>query len=141
MELRAEPRFGTRTSAVVEAIRDKVYTCEITITEVSGIGLRIEIAEELTVGENVRLVVDGYHMFAQVRRCVPSESGFTIGVERIDAWNAPPSESALLETATPSPVKALGRPKLRNPLDNLRGAALQALFADPRLRTVQVKYQ
>jgi hypothetical protein len=142
MELRSEPRFGTRTSGVVEAIRDKLYTYDITITEVSGIGLRIEMAEELKVGENVRLLVDGYHMFAQVRRCVPSESGFTIGVERIDAWNAPPPESALLETATPSAVKVLGRPKLRNPLDNLRGAALRGLFADPRLRTtVQAKYQ
>ena len=141
MELRSEPRFGTRTSGVAEAIRDKLYTYEITITEVSGIGLRIEMAEELKVGENVRLVVNGYHMFAQVRRCVPSESGFTIGVERIDAWNAPPPESALLETATPSQVKVLGRPKLRNPLDNLRGAALRGLFADPRLRTVQAKYQ
>src|SRR5512141_1368844 len=107
MELRAEPRFGTRSSAAVEVIRDRVYTHDITITEVSGGGLRMEMAEELTVGENVRLLVNGYHMFAQVRRCVPSESGFIIGVERIDAWNGPPSESALvpLKTAATSPVK------------------------------------
>lgn len=103
----------------------------------------MEMAEELTVGENVRLLVNGYHMFAQVRRCVPSESGFIIGVERIDAWNGPPSESALvpLKTAATSPVKMLGRPKLRNPLDNLRSAALRTLFADPRLRTTQINYQ
>lgn len=143
MELRAEPRFGTRSSAAVEVIRDRVYTHDITITEVSGGGLRMEMAEELTVGENVRLLVNGYHMFAQVRRCVPSESGFIIGVERIDAWNGPPSESALvpLKTAATSPVKMLGRPKLRNPLDNLRSAALRTLFADPRLRTTQINYQ
>src|ERR1700739_2183015 len=139
MELRSEPRFGTRTSGVAEAIRDKLYTYQITITEVSGIGLRIEMAEELKVGENVRLVVNGYHMFAQVRRCLPSESGFTIGVERIDAWSGLSSESALggLEAATPSQGKVLGRAKLRNPIDNLHGAALGALFADPRLRTRQ----
>jgi hypothetical protein len=143
MELRAEPRFGTRSSAVVEAIRDKIYTYDITITEVSGTGLRIEMAEALNIGENVRLLVDGYHMFAQVRRCVPSQSGFIIGVERIDAWNGPSAADALvpLKTATTPPAKVLGRTKLKNPLDNLRGAALHSLFADPRLRTKEVKYQ
>jgi hypothetical protein len=143
MELRAEPRFGTRSSAVVEAIRDKIYTYDITITEVSGTGLRIEMAEELKVGENVRLLVDGYHMFAQVRRCVPSASGFIVGVERIDAWNGPPPANALdpLKTATAPPAKVLARTKLKNPLDNLRVAALRALFADPRMRTREIKYQ
>jgi hypothetical protein len=143
MELRAEPRFGTRSSAIVEAIRDRIYTYDITITEVSGAGLRIEMAEELKVGENVRLLVNGYHMFAQVRRCVPSESGFIIGVERIDAWNGPPLENELVpdRTATTSPVKVLGRTKLKNPLDNLRSSALRGLFADRRMRTKKTKYQ
>src|SRR5579862_5857942 len=143
MELRSEPRFGTRSSAIVEAIRDRIYTYDSTITEVSGTGLRIEMAEELKVGENVRLLVDGYHMFAQVRRCVPSASGFIVGVERIDAWNGPPLENALVpeNSATTSSVKVLGRTKLKNPLDNLRGTALGALFADRRMRTKKTKYQ
>jgi hypothetical protein len=143
MELRAEPRFETRSSAVVEVIRDKVYTYDITITEVSGSGLRIEMAEELTVGENIRLLVDNYHMFAQVRSCKPAESGFVLGLERIDAWNAPPAESASVpaKTATASPVKVVGRPELKNPLDNLRRAALGSLFADPRLRTTEANYK
>lgn len=143
MELRTEPRFETRSSAVLEVVRDKVYTYDTTITEVSGIGLRIEIAEELTVGETIRLLVNNYHMFAQVRRCVPSGSGFIIGVERIDAWNGPTAGSALIpsKTAITSPGKVLGRPKLNNPLDHLHGAALKALFADPRWRNTKKKYQ
>ena len=137
MESRAEPRFGTLSSAVVEVIRDRVYTHDTTITEVSGTGLRIEMAEELTVGEDVRLLINGYLVFARVRRCIPSESGFVIGLERIDDWNGPRAESALgpLKTSAVSPVKVLGRPKLKHPLDDLHGAAFRALFADPRLRT------
>jgi hypothetical protein len=143
MELRAEPRFGTRSSGILEVIRDKVYTYEASITEVSGIGLRIEMAEELAAGENIRLVVNNYHMFARVRRCIPSESGFTIGLERVEDWNRPPSGNALVpqKTTGTSPVKILGRPKLKNPLDNLHLAALRALFADPRLRTRPLKYK
>jgi hypothetical protein len=124
-------------------MRDKVHSYDITITEVSGIGLRIEMSEELAIGETIRLLVSDYNMYAQVRRCVPSESGFIIGVERIDAWNGPPPESPLIapKTATASGTKVLGRPRLRKPLDNLHGAALRALFADSRLRTNQKKYQ
>jgi len=143
MELRAEPRFGTRSSALIEVIRDKVYTYDTTITEVSGIGLQMEMAEELTVGETIRLLVNNYHMLAQVRRCMPSESGFIIGVERIDAWNGPPAGSALdsSKTAATSPLRVLGRPKLNHPLDNLHRAALRGLFADPRWRSSRTKYQ
>ena len=124
-------------------MRDKVRTYEMTITEVSGIGLRIEMSEELAIGETIRLFVNDYHMFAQVRRCVPSESGFIIGLERIDAWNGPPPGSALMapKTATASQVKELGRPKLKKPLDNLHAAALRTLFTDSRWRTKQKKYQ
>ena len=143
MELRAEPRFGTSSSAVLEVVRDKVYTYDATITEVSGLGLRIEMAEALTEGEDIRLLVNDYLLFARVRRCSPSESGFIVGVERIDDWNGPPSGSALVpqKIASTSPVKMLGRPKLKNPLDNLHRAAFRALFADPRLRTRETKYQ
>jgi len=143
MELRAEPRFETRSSASVEVVRDRVYTYDTSITEVSGIGLRIEMAEELTVGETIRLLVNDYYLFAQVRRCVPSESGFTVGVERIDAWNGLPAGSAPIpsKTAIASPVKVVGRPKLTNPLDNLRLAALRALFTEPRWRKTHPKYQ
>jgi hypothetical protein len=143
MELRAEPRFGTRSSAVLEVIRDKVYTYDATITEVSGIGLRIEMAEELTEGEDIRLLVNDYLLFARVRRCIPFESGFTIGLERIDDWNGPRTENALvpLNNTTTILAKMLGRPKLKNPLDNLHLAAFRALFADPRLRTRKTKYQ
>ena len=82
-------------------------------------------------------------MFAQVRRCVPSESGFIVGIERIDAWNGPPAGNASIpsKTATASPVKVLGRPKLTKPLDNLHGVALRALFSEPRWRKTQPKFQ
>lgn len=143
MELRSEPRFGTCSSAVLDVMRDKVYTYDTAITEVSGTGLRIEMAEELAIGETIRLLVNGYRMLAQVRRCVPSESGFIIGIERIDAWSGPPAGSALIaqKTELESQVKVLGRTKLREPLDNLHAAALGALFADPRWRTKVTKYQ
>ncbi len=143
MELRAEPRFETRSSASIEVVRDKVYNYATTITEVSGVGLRLEMAQELTAGEDVRLLIDGYIVFARVRRCIPSESGFIIGIERIDDWSGPPTGSALIsqKTAAPSPVKIVGRPKLRNPLDSLHAAAFRALFNDPRLRTKKMKYQ
>jgi len=143
MESRAEPRFETRSSASVEVVRDKVYTFDTTITEVSGTGLRIEMSQELAVGEDIRLVVNNYLLFARVRRCIPSELGFTIGVERIDDWNGPPSGSAIAsqKTAATSPMKMLGRPKLKNPLDSLHLAAFRTLFTDPRLRTKKMKYQ
>jgi len=140
MELRAEPRFGTHSRAVLEVVRDKVHTYDTTITEVSGTGLRIEMAEELAVGETIRLLINNHHLFAQVRRCVPAESGFIIGIERIDDWNGSPTEISL-EHSTTSPVKVLGRPTLKNPLGSLRAPALSALFADPRLRTREIKYQ
>jgi hypothetical protein len=149
MESRTEPRFETRSSAVVEIIRDRAYTYDATITEVSGIGLRIEMAEELKVGENIRLTVNGYQMFATVRRCLPAESGFTIGVERVDSWDGPKADSApvsakatkTVEAVPPTPANVLGRPKLKNPLDNLHGAALRGLFADPRWRTPPKSYK
>ena len=137
MESRAEPRFETRSSASLEVVRDKVYTYDATITEVSGIGLRIELAQELTVGEDIRLLVNDYLMLARVRRCIPSESGFTIGLERVDDWSGLVPQKA----AASSPVKVLGRPKLKNPLDSLHAAAFRALFADPRLRTRKTKFQ
>ena len=140
MELRAEPRFGTHSRAVLEVVRDKVHTYDTTITEVSGTGLRIEMAEELAVGETIRLLINNHHLFAQVRRCVPAESGFIIGIERIDDWNGSPTEISL-ENSTTSPVKVLGRPTLKNPLGSLRAPALRALFTDPRLRTREIKYQ
>jgi hypothetical protein len=143
MELRTEPRFGTHASAVIEVVRDKVYTYDTTITEVSGLGLRMEMSKELAIGETIRLLVNDYQMYAQVRRCVPSESGFIIGVERIDAWDGPPPEDALIaqKTVTAAPVKVVGRPKLRKPVDNLHAAALRELFADSRWRTKGKKYQ
>jgi|GEM_PF-6578155 len=142
MELRAEPRFETRSPAVVEVIRDKVYTFDATITEVSGVGLRIETPEELRVGETIRLLVNSYHMFAQVRGSKPGDSGFVIGLERIDAWNGPaPGASAPEKMAAASPVPVVGRPTLKKPLDNLHRAALRELFANPRFRTVPRKYQ
>ncbi|MEO8052048.1 MAG: hypothetical protein ABI833_16665, partial [Acidobacteriota bacterium] len=64
MELRAEPRFETSSAGVVEVIRDRAYTYDVTITEVSGIGLRIVTAEHLNVGEHIRVAVNGYQMFA-----------------------------------------------------------------------------
>ena len=143
MESRAEPRFETRSSASIEVIRDKVYNYATTITEVSGVGLRLEMAQELTVGEDIRLLVNGYVVFARVRRCIPSETGFIIGIERVDDWSVPSPGSALIpqKTEATSHVKVLGRPKLKNPLDNLHGAALRALFADPRLRSRRMKFQ
>lgn len=89
------------------------------------------------------MLVNDYLLFARVRRCIPSESGFTIGVERIDDWDRPFSGSALVPQKIPatSPVNVLGRPKLPNPLDSSDGAAHLALFADPRLLTRKTKYQ
>ncbi|MEO8053133.1 MAG: DUF4115 domain-containing protein, partial [Acidobacteriota bacterium] len=97
----------------------------------------------LNVGEHIRVAVNGYQMFAQVRRCDPAESGFIIGVERIDDWDKPPAESELASpgTAKTAQSEVLGRPKLKQPLDNLRGAALRAVFADPRLRTPEKNYR
>jgi hypothetical protein len=39
------------------------------------------------------------------------------------------------------PQAVLGRPALKNPVGSLRAVALRELFADPRLRTEQVKYK
>lgn len=143
MELRAEPRFETSSAGVVEVIRDRAYTYDVIITEVSGIGLRIVTAEKLSLGEQIRVTVNGYQMFAQVRRCDPAESGFIIGVERVDDWDKPPSENELASpgTAKTAQSEVLGRPKLKHPVDNLRGAALRAVFADPRLRTPERNYR
>jgi len=142
MELRSEPRFETCSPAVAEVIRDKAYSFDITITEVSGMGLRIDAVEELKVGETIRLQVNKYHLFALVRSSAPSESGFRIGLERIDAWYGPAENASVSEkTAATSPVKQLGRPKLKNPLDNLHRAALQGLFANPSFRAARTKYQ
>ena len=134
MEGRAEPRFKTDSKGVVEVIRDKVYTFSGRITEVSGTGFQIEMAEPLTEDETVRLTFDGYHMLARVRHCVRHDTAYRIGIERVDQWEGKAS------TGVGSPLVA-GRPAPRNPVDSLRAAAVRELFADPRLRTKQAKYQ
>jgi hypothetical protein len=141
MESRAELGLETRSPAFIEVFRDKVYTYRASITEFSGTGLRLEMAEELTAGEDIRLLVNNQHLFARVRRCIPSESGFTIGAERIDDWNGPRAEKPLApaKTAIPSQKNILEPPALKNPPDNLRASALTAQSADPRPTTTQTK--
>jgi hypothetical protein len=141
MEVRAEPRFKTDSVGVVEVIRDKAYTFEGRITDVSGIGFQIEMAEPLTEGETIRLTVDGLHMLAQVRHCMLDDSTYKIGVERVDQWDGKVSEGVMRPPIVAGRKAVLGRPALKNPVGSLRGAALRELFADPRLRTKQVKYR
>jgi hypothetical protein len=141
MEVRTEPRFKTDSVTAVEVIRDKAYTFEGRITDVSGIGFQIEMAEPLMEGETIRLTVDGYHMLTQVRHCVLHDSTFKIGVERVDQWDGKVSEGLMRSPIMAGRQAVLGRPVLKNPVGSLRGAALRELFADPRLRTKQAKYQ
>ena len=134
MEARAEPRFKTDSATLIEVVRDQACTFDGRITDVSALGFQIEMAQPLMVGETIRLTVDGYHMFGQVRRCVPTGSLFKIGVERIDQWDSPlggPARTSPVEADSPvvvadSPV--LGRPVFKNPLGNLRAIALRELF-------------
>jgi hypothetical protein len=140
MESRAELGLETHSPAFIEVFRDKVYTYRASIMEASGTGLRLEMTEELTTGEDIRLLVNNQHLFARVRRCIRSESGFTIGVERTDDWEGPRAEkrSVPLKTAITPQAKISERPA-QNPPANLRDASLTARSADQRLRTTQTK--
>ena len=139
MESLAELGLETHSPAFIEVFRDKVYTYRASITEASGTGLRLEMTEELTAGEEIRLLVNNQHLSARGRRCIRSESGFTIGAERIDDWNAPRVEkpSVPLKTVITPQAKVVERPEPQNPPDNLGGAAARS--ADQRLRTTQTK--
>jgi hypothetical protein len=141
MEPRTEPRFETNSAVVVEVIRDKTYTLPGRITDVSGLGFRLEMAEPLTTGETIRVTVNGYQMFAQVRHCGHSDSGFAIGVERIDAWEGKAADPAAMPASMPGTQPVAGRPVLKNSVGYLRGAALRGLFANPRLRAKRTKHQ
>lgn len=134
MEERAEPRFKTDSATVVEVVRDQAYKFSGRITDVSALGFQLELAQPLMVGETIRLTVDGYHLFAQVRRSEPSGELFEIGVERIDQWAASGSGQAIEAPPVAVTQPALGRPVLPNPLGSLRSLALRELFpgSDPK---------
>jgi len=141
MEPRTEPRFETDLAAVIEVIRDKTYTFKARITDVSGLGFRIQIAEPLTVGETVRLTANNYQMLSRVCHCIPSDSAFSIGLERVDPWEGMVANGAAVPTAMAGIQPVLGRPVLKNPVGHLRAAALRGLFANAHLRTRQTNYQ
>ncbi len=132
MDERAEPRFKTDSATVIEVVRDQAYTFDGRITDVSALGFQLELAHSLMVGETIRLTVDGYHLFAQVRRSVRSGSHFEIGVERIDQWDSPASGPTTAASAVADPPAALGRPVLRKSLDTLGSMALRELFRSSR---------
>jgi hypothetical protein len=141
MEPRTEPRFETDLAAVVEVIRDKTYTLNGRITDVSGLGFRIETAEALAVGETIRLTANNYQMLARVCHCKQSDSGFSIGVERVDPWEQMVATAAAMPTAIAGAQPVLGRPVLKNPVGYLRAAALRGLFESARSKSKQTNYQ
>ena len=141
MEPRTEPRFETDLAAVVEVIRDKTYTLKGRITDVSGLGFRIETAEPLVVGETIRLTANNFQMLARVCHCKQSDSAFSIGVERVDPWEGMVANGAATPTALAGLQPVLGRPVLKNPVGYLRGAAMRGLFANARSKTKRMNYQ
>ena len=141
MELRKEPRFKTDLVARIEVIREKTYIFEGRVANVSALGFQVEMVEPLTVGETIRLTVDGFHMLAQVHHCVRSDAAFKIGVERVDQWDATVGEGAPMSPIMPRPLPVLGRPELKNPLGSRRPSAVRAFFAHPRFRGKQTKQQ
>ena len=125
MHLRIEPRFTTETSVILQRLRRDTQQIPARILDVSGVGFRLSVQEELTVGEPLRILIGDYKLLVMVRYSVPFENGHSVGVERIDVWlqddKAVPAEK---QDAAPS----LGRPQVKAHLGLLRTTALHDLF-------------
>lgn len=134
MHLRIEPRFTTEISVLLQRLRRDTQQIPARILDVSGVGFRLSVQEELAVGEPLRILIGDYKLLVMVRYSVPLEHGHSVGVERIDVWlqddKAVPAQK---QDTTPLPRQpqsnVLGRPQLKSHLGLLRTTALHDLFA------------
>ncbi len=134
MHLRIEPRFTTEISVILQRLRCNAQQLPARILDVSGVGFRLFVQEELTVGEPLRILIGDYKLLVMVRYSVPLENGHSVGVERIDVWlqddKAVPAEKQ--DAAPPlsqQQLNELGRPHLKAHLGLLRTTALHDMFA------------
>jgi hypothetical protein len=138
MHLRIEPRFTTEIGVVLQRLRRDAHQLPARILDVSGVGFRLAVREELTIGEPLRILIGDYKLLVQVRYSMPIENGHSVGVERIDAWlqddKAVPSQrQAAAPPAGLPESKVLGRQQLKEHLGLLRTTALHDLFAKQRV--------
>jgi hypothetical protein len=130
MHLRIEPRFTTETSVLLQRLRRDSHQLPARILDVSGVGFRLTVQQALTEGEPLRILIGDYKLLVMVRYCVQVENGYSVGVERIDAWlqhdKAVPSERQ-------DAVPLLGRPQVRGHLGLLRTTALHDMFSKQAL--------
>jgi len=127
---RSEPRFETGADAVVDVIRhDGTSTLAGHVTDISGMGFRVELDLPLAVGENILLTVAGHQVFAVIRNCTAAASGFVVGVERVDNWQDIGKDGVAVPSRSP-----LG-PVLKSHIGPLRAAALRELLGKKRVKT------
>ncbi len=120
MPNRSEPRFKTNTTASLEMVRDKSRRLSCTITDVSAVGFQISVAQPVSQGEFVRVLVDGQSVISVVRSCAQVGATFTLGLERVDQWATGESWHSLSPSSKAT--------SLKNPVGDLRSAAMQDLF-------------
>ena len=126
MHLRIEPRFKTETSVILQRLRRDTQQLPARIVDVSGVGFRLAVQEALTVGEPLRILIGDYKLLVMVRYSVPIENGYSVGVERIDAWL---QDDKAVPSGRRGSAPALGRPEVRAHLGLLRTTALHDLFS------------
>jgi hypothetical protein len=101
-------------------MRDKSRKLACTITDVSAVGFQISVDQPLSQGEFVQVLVDGKSVISVIRSCTGAGSNFVLGLERVDQWASGEGWSA---------SALAGRAKsLKNPVGDLRSAAMQDLF-------------
>lgn len=130
MHLRIEPRFTIETSAVLQRLRPDTSQLPARILDVSGVGFRLLVQEALTEGEPLRILFGDYKLLVMVRYSVPVENGYSVGVERIDAWL---QDDKAVPSAKRDAAPMLGRPQLSGYLGLLRTTALHDLFSKQTL--------
>ncbi len=105
MHLRIEPRFRTETGVLLQRLRRETHYLPARILDVSGVGFRLSVQEALTVGEPLRIIIGDHKLLVMVRYSLPVENGYSVGVERIDAWS-PDDKAVPLERQNAAPVSA-----------------------------------
>ena len=80
MERRKEPRFKTNQPAELR-ILDDGGTCQATLLEISGKGLRVRVDGPLKLGAPVRLDVEQTIILGEVTHSTSSADGYEAGIQ------------------------------------------------------------
>ena len=81
MERRAEPRFPVDKPIKVTFLGQPDRQVDAAITDVSGLGMRLFLAEAAPLDAAIRIDLDDALLLGEVCHCAPHEGGFAVGIQ------------------------------------------------------------